>query len=528
MLSDQLLKVALVGTAQAPQVPINSENDVDSLIGPSIELSIESQFLLRAGRLAIYQRAGQLPVTVPQVDTFPSKERVEYSDSFLKLFETALTKEQHVLLPEFLSLLASRKLFAPDKYIPRLLDLEDLTVRPLIQAVVGAKGEWLSQFNPNWNWTVSDPTLGSSDLEGHQGLWDDGTFPERLAALRAIRKLNPELGRELLAEVFTKEKVENRKQLLAAINEELGPEDIEFLTLCLSDRSKYVRQQAANLLAKIPNSEVSQRNRMRANNILTQSDSNNASKLVCQPPQELPTGWEEDGLEVNPPNKRGQRAFWTEELISKIPLQHWESQFSATPVELINGILNDDYAHAVITGWSKAISGKIVTSEFQGWLNSLWKYWSAMLQHPQQAVVIQALEQLGGLARKMSSTDLDRQLLQLLRDQHDPAQLPVNEILKWIPTTWSKSFSHEYLRISRTLAGSRSDKAVYEWLQSTAQAAVFLSPDLFAAALTPWKIRDHGVQAWQVAGIEILITNFQERIQLRASFYNEIKLAGVD
>ncbi|MDB4733510.1 hypothetical protein OAF42_03610, partial [Planctomicrobium sp.] len=67
MLSDQLLKVALVGTAQAPQVPINSENDVDSLIGPSIELSIESQFLLRAGRLAIYQRAGQLPVTVPQV-----------------------------------------------------------------------------------------------------------------------------------------------------------------------------------------------------------------------------------------------------------------------------------------------------------------------------------------------------------------------------------------------------------------------------------------------------------------------------
>lgn len=528
MLNDQLLKAALVGTAQAPQVPMNSEHDVDSLEGSVAEFSVESQFLMRAGRFAIYQQAGQLPKTVPQLEASPRLERVEYTDSFLKLFESALTKEHYVLLPEFLSILVSRNLSAPDKFIPRLLDVEDVSVRPLIQAAVGEKGEWLSQFNPDWEWFVNESALESNDLEAYQALWDDGTFPERLTALRAIRKLNSEVGRELLAEDFSKEKVENRKQLLTAINEGLSSEDSEFLIHCLSDRSKYVRQQAANYLAKIPDSEVSQRNLKRANNVLTQIESNKATKLVCQPPQELPAGWEEDGLEVNPPNKRGQRAFWTEELISKIPLQHWETHLSATPIELINTVLNDDYAHAVITGWSKALTDNSEISKVESWLKSLWKYWSAMLQHPQQPVVLQALEQLGELARKMTSTDLDRQLLQLLRDHHDPAQLPINEILKWIPTTWSKSFSHEYLRISRTLAGSRSDKAVYEWLQSTAQAAAFLSPDMFEAALTPWKVRDHGVQTWQVAGIEKLITHFQERIRLRASFYKEVKLIGVE
>lgn len=520
MLNEKLLKTALVGTAQSLPVPADPQEAVDFADEIFEQLTDESQFLLRIGRHSIYQAAGQIPHQIPALAIAPASHQAAWSPSFLDVFRRAMQKECQDLLPEFLKSLADNQLQVPNRFLPELFDLK--LTKSDIAAVVGPRGDWLCQINPEWNLARPETGDESGNLEQLKVAWNDGTFPERLAALGSLRSWAPEIARELLAESFKKEKAENRKELIAVLEKELSDIDRSFLEQALSDRSKLVRRAAANLLARLPESKIWQRHHSRATQLLDKKDESSAFKLICTPPSEVDDLWEHDGLAVKSASQRGQRAFWTEELIAKVSLPHWEQRFSANPVQLINGILNDDYAHAVISGWTRALHQFQGPGDSTAWPESLWKYWSAMLKHPQSAVVMQATEQLSLMAMLMPPEKLDHLVLQIVSEQHDPTNLPITEVTSWLPGIWSKKFSHEYLKISRMLTATRSDRAVHNWLQSLSLAAVSLSPDLFQAALTPWTIRDHDVSAWQIAGIERLIANFQERIQLRLRFHLEL------
>lgn len=525
----QFIKAALVGAIQ-------DVNDTSwEFLQPQfarideLPLTPESQFLLKIGNLATCQRAGTLPAKVAAIPTAPVSGEARISDALEKIICFAMQKEYQDLLPEFLSTLVKEKITISTTLIPQLLQLNSSAERDLIRQTVGEQGKWLSQFNPDWAWVTEsnevDETLLTTEAQQD---WETGTFAERLSVLQQIRQSDPQLALQLLQDTFQKEKAEYRREFLKTLSVGLSGKDQSFLESVLSDRSKLVRQVAGQLLSRLPDSSVAERNWALARQwVRIDTGKGGKTALHCSPPSSLPDDWEKLGFGVKPPVGQGQKSFWTEELLARISLNNWEAEFELSPVELINGILNDKYAHAVITGWTGSFIYNGHEENRTDWQLSLWKYWTAMLQHSQKSVVEQATEQLKLICETIELEKRERLIQQLLMTHHDPSQLPIQEILSWLTRQWSKSMSVEYLNLTRQLIVRRSDRAAVDWLNSLMQAAQSLSPESFAAALTPWKINEQYASTWQVANIERQIADFQQCIQLRFRFYEEVDLCKV-
>lgn len=518
---NELLKAALVGTGKYPGVAIDESAPADRLTIADDSLTDESQFLLRCGRRAVYQRAGQDVRSVPSVEAAPDTENIAWSAAFIRTMKEVIQTEKKDLLPEVLREFQAHRLPVPVILLPDLLDLSDRKLQSAIRTVVGTRGTWLSQFNPEWSWLTDTEPNSEEDIPSLEEIWNEGTVPQRCRALRKLREIDAATGRQWLQECFKKEKASDRKDLLEQFASGLSTADEEFLEQTLSDRSKHVKVLAGSLLSQIPTSQCANRFRERGQQLLQiSSTSQSKLKLTCHPPEELSKDWEADGVPRKPPGQRGVRAYLTEELVARVSLDFWQEHFHVAPVELINGILNDDFAHDVITGWTRAF----VKISASNWFEPLWKYWSAMTQHPQQNIKDQASNFLGQLAEFTEQTKLERSIIRLIQSQPDPANLPIATLVSFVPAPWSAAFGKEYLRVTRGLVASRSDRAVYDWIGSLTIATVALPKECFEAALSPWKIREHGVPSWQLANMERQISQFTERIQFRARFHREVEL----
>jgi hypothetical protein len=103
----------------------------------------------------------------------------------------------------------------------------------------------------------TEPTVDALTAETMTAeTWRDGEPAERTRYLRALRKRDPDAGRELLAACFAAEPAKLRGELLAALNVRLGPDDRAFLELCASDRAASVKQAAEAMLARLPGSAL--------------------------------------------------------------------------------------------------------------------------------------------------------------------------------------------------------------------------------------------------------------------------------
>ena len=522
---NELLKAALVGTGKHPDVAIDESQPTDRLTIADDSLTAESKFLLRCGRRAMYERAGQEVRSVPPIEPAPDAENIAWPAAFLRTMKEIIQTDKKDFLPEVLREFQTHKLPLPAVLLPDLLNLSERKLQAAIREIVGVKGLWLSQFNPDWSWLSETAASSEEDVPNLEEIWNEGTVPQRCRALRQLREIDPVAGRQWLQDCFKKEKASDRKELLEQLATGLNSADEEFLEETLSDRSKHVKVLAGSLLARIPTSQSAQRFSERGRQLLQVSTRTKSKlKLTCHPPEKLPKDWEADGVPRKPPGQRGQRAFLTEELVTRVLLNFWQEHFQATPVELVNGILSDDFAHDVITGWSQAfIVALSPGTTISDWLDPLWKYWSAMSQHPQQIVKDQSSHFLGQLASRTDQSSLERLIITLIQSQPDPTNLPIAEILTFVPAPWSPAFGKEYLRVTRGLVSSRSDRAVSDWVGSLSIAAIALPKECFEAAFSPWKIRDHGVSSWQLANMQRQLTYFTERILFRARFHREVE-----
>src|SRR5206468_3036992 len=82
---------------------------------------------------------------------------------------------------------------------------------------------------------------------------------DRLALLEAVRSSEPARGRDLLASTWARDPAADRAALVGLLAVSLSDDDEPFLEAALDDRSANVRQIAAELLARLPNSRRSAR-----------------------------------------------------------------------------------------------------------------------------------------------------------------------------------------------------------------------------------------------------------------------------
>ncbi|XBY08489.1 DUF5691 domain-containing protein [Escherichia coli] len=248
-----------------------------------------------------------------------------------------------------LDLLVRRQLLPPPLLLPALLNYgaQKPSLRGILSNVLGARGCWLAQINADWGYV-----LASTDAPLDEEMWLHGTSEQRLQYLTQMRIRAPEQGRDRLAQEMSSLDARERAQLLAVLEVGISQHDEAFLEQTLSDRSKEVRQTAARLLCCLPESARISRMKSRLAPLLSSSPAPETllerlkrlirqRKKCCASPlmprrRSYQSGRPMRWKKLSPKAKKlGQRAWWLYQIVAAVPLDWWQTQLQATPVELL-------------------------------------------------------------------------------------------------------------------------------------------------------------------------------------------------
>ncbi|MBB6121806.1 DUF5691 domain-containing protein [Nocardiopsis algeriensis] len=250
---DKLVSAALVGTSRRPAPPTPdlppTPADEDAEAGASA--------LLDRAALAVVRRlAGHVPATVAAEAVVAPDGEDDASvagPEVTRRLERILAGPSE-LLPEWLGLAGAAGLHVAPSTLPALLakGAYNSSLRPAIAAVAGPRGRWLARVNPGWGYVNA---LDPRDRVFDEHTWERGSAVERSHALAALRAVDPDRARELLAAAWPDlGRAELRRHLLEALSTGLGPADEEFVEKALDDKGGNVRGLALSLLVRLPDS----------------------------------------------------------------------------------------------------------------------------------------------------------------------------------------------------------------------------------------------------------------------------------
>lgn len=516
-----LLKAALTGTAQQGAPPLQTEGAVDSLLLSRPEDAPEKQLLLKAGAEFVRELAGRQAISVPELEAAPADEGHEPSPQLEQLLASVLAPDSIPLLPEFASLMREFQIQLPHGLLPAILDLQEESRRKILRPLLGNRSRWLAQFNPAWSWAL-DEEDAEDQLARWKAQFDDGTAPDRLAAFREIRRLNPQRGRELLQGDLHLEKGDQKRKLVQLLSVRLHPDDEPLLESLRSDRSGKVRELANSFLSQLPDSQLTSRMRSRGAECLTLMKTSAGEELRITLPDEFPDDWGEDGITEESPPGVGNKAWWVESLVARIPLDFWPQHFQRSPSELIAVTVGHDDFIPIFTGWIESIARFSPQSPVgTEWTDPLWDV-IVQRRWGRGEDQTQIFASASKLLTNMPGEAVDSALTVLLKQAADITDFPVEEWLPLAPRPWSESLSRAYLDTARKLLMSRSDSRVIRWGQTFFPAAIGLSPNLFSQALEPWSLNADRSGHWKTIPIESILQRFGEVIRVRARFRDEV------
>lgn len=517
---DEIVALALVGTAKHNNLDITTDTPVDALVEQLPVSDIERKLLLSAGAWAIYRQAGQVPESIPTIpEPAPPESLAACSQEIAKLVESMLKGEHDDLLPEALERMQRAGLRLPYELLPLAPGMQSKEIRVALFPVLGERGLWLSRFNPAWSWVAQFLPEGSLPADA-ETTWQEGTPGQRQAILQLLRASEPAKARDWLIAVWKQEKAESRAALLATFEVGLSADDEELLEKALDDRAAGVGSIAPTLLTRIPTSAFAARMRNRADTILSHSK----KVLTVTPPADIDKdkAWQRDGIVVKSPYSGvGERAWWMTQVLSFIPPTYWEERFGMTPAKLIDAVPGE-WKNAVIEGWARAT----LLHESSGWILPLWDWWC----NPKRNKISYgnvAYEIRQELAKRIPQQVAEQRALEL-----KPTSSDWSSAIAELPRPWSKEFGDNYLSKLREYIGSltittRSYPYNDPWYQSLEVAAMALPSACFAAALEPAIVvkaeeDDKANISWQIQYWTTELTKFSEVLRIRQRLMEEI------
>jgi hypothetical protein len=340
---DDVVAAALLGTSRNVFTPPPADGALGTLLG-GLDVNEQADLLLStAAVLHLYQRAGQAsraaafsPPVPPELDDLSTcTDRAGHDLGMM------LAGEHEEVLSEWLAALAARRLRVPAQHLPDLFGkiTKQTDVRDAAMRVVGARGRWLAAQNPDWH----------DLLDADESHWETSGGAQRLNLLRSLRASDPEHARELVVATWGAETAETRTKMLGELAIKLRMADEPFLETCLDDRSKEVRLDAAQLLARLPESRLCRRMIQRIRTLVIPQregakafigllKSRNDKRFVdVTLPDVCTDAMQRDGVVVKPfvNDKIGERAWWLRQMIACVPLSYWRTAFDATPAHIV-------------------------------------------------------------------------------------------------------------------------------------------------------------------------------------------------
>jgi hypothetical protein len=173
-----------------------------------------------------------------------------------------MASEDNEMLRECCLALERAGLVVPYRQLPDLLAAATArsVVRDAAGRALGSRGRWLAERRPVWSWAAGIVDAEQIDIEEMLDL----SPVQRKAGLAAARRQDPAGFRVYVTENWNElRRVEDRKLLIGALVHNLGPEDEPLLEQALDDRSSNVREEAVELLRKLPDSQLGKRAEQR-------------------------------------------------------------------------------------------------------------------------------------------------------------------------------------------------------------------------------------------------------------------------
>jgi hypothetical protein len=442
-MNDDLLAIAMVGTAHSPAQPPRTGTPLDALLAAAPAGNRERALLLAAGAASIYHAAGMISTTHAALEPSPEEALPACPSHAARLLADLFGGRHADLLPEALALLRRAAHRLPPHLLPHALDARAPELRAALLPVLGARGRWLARHNPAWSWVAgADPRAAGALPPNAETVWQEGAVAERLAILISLRATNPTQARAWLDSVWRAEKAETRAALLGALATNLSPDDEPFLEAALDDRSEKVRNEAIALLARLPQSAFAARMRVRADRLLTYEAPrllSRHSSLVIIAPAAADAAWRRD---INLPpsglgNAGSNSAMLVRHTVALIPPLHWSSRFHATPSEIVAAAERANHGDQLIDGFTQAT---LLYRDAQ-WADALCNYRRTSVGRADAGTHLLHTTTLASLLALLSPSQAEPVLKPLFQQGATLQSEPWRELVAALPSPWSADFS---------------------------------------------------------------------------------------
>lgn len=362
MIWESLSKLALLGTERG-QLPPEVKAALDK-VGAHTAQAPEAALLEGAALYHQLRRAGfTLSKSEAALPQGSESNRPPMPPRAARQMEHIMRGNYRWALPEALQLIQAAGCAIPPEHLPALLYKSAkqasfwLALRPMLEPT---DREWL-HLNPDWAALAEQPPD-----ENCAGL----SQQERACTLRWLRFEEPEEAAPFLSDCWEELPLSEKKELLNVFEVGLGPSDQPFLTACLSDSRKEVRQSAARLLLKIPDAPLQDSLFEAAAPWLSVQKN---GQLDLHAPQQPVEPFKKLGLYGSKKHKYpgGARAGRAFDILSKVPPKRWETHFRKSTLDTLRLFARGNPS-ALLTD---AVANAALLHNDHRWIEALLRHW---------------------------------------------------------------------------------------------------------------------------------------------------------
>jgi len=362
-MKDTLLKIALLGVDRAAMQPIDGEIGV--LIAQLSDGGDPARDFSRAtGVFAACERAAarlSASHATPPPAAAPDARAMAADHPWVPVLTWAFAQaslassHEAQLRYEACSRMAAIDARLPALLLPAALDAgrRDVALRPALLPVLGTRGRWLAAFNPDWSYAEA---TAAGDISAT--VWQDGGAVDRQTYFATLRRTDAAAARALLQADLGQMAAKERAEFVALLTPELSDDDRPLLEPLLRDRSREVRQLAASMLARLPDSAHARQLIAWLAPLLTQKRGLLARGWSIEAPEQADSAWTSAAIEATRPQHDvlGERAWWLYQLVRQVPLAWWSTHTGMNAAALVAWAAKTDWKDALYRGWRERVS----------------------------------------------------------------------------------------------------------------------------------------------------------------------------
>lgn len=318
-------------------------------------------------------------------------------------------------------------------------------LRTWLTPVLGERGRWLAGLNPQWSYASGVQETANAEL-----IWQEGSIEQRVALLHSERDTDAGQARARLEASLKELNAKERAPMVLALGVGLSMADEPLLEKLLTDRSKEVRENAARLLSRLPQSAHS----LRLLGWLQSMLSRNAKgEWQIEPPEEGSKDWERDGIALQPPAYiKGVKAWWLQQMVELAPIDFWLQTLEMTPEQLWDWSRRSDWKTALRQGWLAALRDQPDVR------------WIALLQTMERDARAEAL--LPALLDRLSQQEREALWQAQLQQAKGSLVDRINTIESSMPVVgvFSQSMSEQLMdALDKALGGKQATGSWHSW-----------------------------------------------------------------